>query len=144
MLVNPNNKEQLKKATEHFNKLVSSGSSFELKKVVKTRSQAQNRALHLYFRLISYHLNELGMEFQYQGIKGTDISLMYTENLVKEFIWRPIQVALFDVKSTTKIDTTQINRIVEVLSKFFAERGIEIVFPSIDTLINEYYGTKMV
>ena len=144
MLVNPNNKEQLKKATEHFNKLVSSGSSFELKKVVKTRSQAQNRALHLYFKLISDQLNELGMEFQYQGIKGTHMSLMYTENLVKEFIWRPIQIDLFDVKSTTKIDTTQINKIVLVLSKFFAERGIEIVFPSIDTLINEYYGTKMV
>ena len=56
------------------------------------------------------------------------MSLMYTENLVKEFIWRPIQVALFDVKSTTKIDTIQINRIVLVLSRFFAAKDLDKYF----------------
>ena len=59
--------------------------------------------------------------------------------MVKEFIWKPIQLTMFGIKSTTEITTLQINTILDVLSKFFSERGIAIHFPSkIDLLIKDF------
>lgn len=107
----------------------------ELKEVKLTRSGKQNRALHVFFTIISNELNELGMEFQYTGLKGSTLSTRYTPHLVKEFFWRPVQIALFNIQSTTKIDTQQINEINEVVIKFFAERGVELFFPSLESLM---------
>ena len=107
----------------------------ELKEIRITRSMKQNRALHVFFTIISNELNELGMEFQYTGLKGSTLSTRYTPHLVKEFFWRPVQIALFDIQSTTKIDTKQINEINDVIIKFFAERGVELYFPSIESLL---------
>jgi len=107
----------------------------ELKEVKLTRSGKQNRALHVFFTIISNELNELGHEFQYTGLKGSTLSTRYTPNLVKEFFWRPLQMALFNIQSTTKIDTQQINEINEVVIRYFAERGVELFFPSIESLM---------
>lgn len=98
------------------------------------RSSQQNKALHKFFGIISMQLNEMGLEFGYQGLKGIDITVMYTPTIVKEFIWKPIQKALFDINTTTKLDTFQMNQVIDVISKFFLERGVDIVFPSIEQL----------
>lgn len=121
---------------ERSNKLLFKRSNVELKEVRLTRTAKQNRAMHLLFTFIATELNELGLEFNYTGLKGSNMSTRYTPHLVKEFFWRPIQVALFDIESTTKIDTKQMNEITDVISKFFAERGVVLEFPSIDQLIN--------
>lgn len=117
-------------------KLISKQCQVELKEVKLTRSGKQNRALHVFFTIISNELNELGMEFQYTGLKGSTLSTRYTPNLVKEFFWRPVQIALFNIQSTTKIDTQQINEVNDVIVKFFAERGVELYFPSIESLMD--------
>ena len=104
----------------------------------ETRSSNQNRALHLYFRIISDQLNEMGMEFNYMGISGQTYATRFTPEIIKEYTWRPIQKALFNVKSTTKINTKEINEIAEVISRFFEERGIDIEFPSIELLMNKF------
>ena len=41
-------------------------------------------------------------------------------------------MALFDIESTKNINTIQINEIVDVISKFFGERGVIIEFPSVE------------
>ncbi len=106
----------------------------------KKRTNSQNRALHLYFTHISNEFNDLGMTFNYTGIKGKTIETIYTSHIIKEFVWRPIQMVLFDIKSTTQINTEQINNIIDILSKHFAEKGIEINFPSIDYFKNKIYN----
>ncbi len=95
------------------------------------RSTLQNSALHLYFTIISTELTNLGITFNYSGIKGQNYEMPYTSEIVKNFIWKPIQIALFDFESTTKLTTNNINTIVDVITKFFAEKGIQIIFPSI-------------
>ena len=60
---------------------------------------------------------------------------MYTPDLVKNFVWRPIQTALFDIESTTKIGTQEIDKIIDVITKFFSDRGVYLPFPSIETLM---------
>lgn len=99
-----------------------------------TRSSLQNRALHKYFELIAIELNELGQEFCYTGISGKQLQMRYTQSIIKEMFWKPIQQTMFGTNTTTKLDTKQINEIVDVFSKFFAERGVVLSFPSIDTL----------
>jgi hypothetical protein len=130
-----------KRADEYYSKLKRLGKQIELKEVKLTRSQQQNKALHVYFTLISYELNDLGHEFLYNGIKGDTFSMRYTPDIVKEFIWRPIQLALFKIKSTTKINTIEINEIVDVITKFFAEKGVVIEFPSIESLMSKKKGS---
>jgi len=103
---------------------------------IKRRTTQQNSALHLFFSFVANELNEIGITYQYRGLKVQVMELRYTANIVKEFVWRPIQIAMFNKKSTTKINTQEINQIVDVITLFFAERGVSIEFPSIETLIN--------
>ena len=104
----------------------------ELKHIKKTRSTNQNSSLHLFFTMISEQLNELGMEYIYFGLKGQEISLTYTPELVKTFFWKPIQLALFETESTTKLTTEQMNRIIDIIIKFFGDKGVVIEFPCFD------------
>lgn len=136
MIYNLQNTEEVDKAKDRFNHLVKQGKTIDLLEKKNTRTTRQNSALHLLFTIISSQLNEMGMEFTYYGLKGQELSVMHTPDLVKNFIWRPIQIALFDIKSTTKINTEQINKIVDVLAKFFADKGVVIQFPSKDQIEN--------
>lgn len=139
MLYNLQNKKEVDNfdlKVLHFKKL---GKTVELIEKKNTRSNKQNKALHLLYSIICTNLNDIGLTYKYIGLKGAVIETRYTSHIVKEFIWRPIQIAMFNVQSTTKINTTQINEIVDVLAKFHAEKGIVIEFPSkeqIEKLIN--------
>jgi membrane protease subunit (stomatin/prohibitin family) len=139
MIYNLQNENESQNAKQRFEYFLKSGKTIDLLEKKNTRSSQQNKALHMLFTIISSQLNEMGIDFQYVGLKGMELSMRHTPDLVKNFIWRPIQIALFDIKSTTKINTKQINEIVDVLTKFFAEKGVVIQFPSkdqIDKLIN--------
>jgi len=135
MKFDTSNDIQKAEAKNKFNALIFKKACIEIKEIKETRSAKQNNALHLYYKFISDQLNEMGQEFNYQGITGNTFSTRFTPEIIKEYTWRPIQMALFNIESTTKIDTKQINEIVEVISKFFAERGIDIEFPSIESLM---------
>jgi len=110
----------------------------EFKEVKQTRSNLQNRALHLFFAFICQELNNLGITFNYTGIKWMPTETRYTELLVKETIWRPIQMTLFNIESTKDIGSNEINEIAEVIIKHFADKGIELSFPS---QFNKYLET---
>ena len=139
MIFNLKNESEAEKAKEKFNHFVKTGKTINLVEKKNTRTTRQNSALHLLFTIIANQLNEMGVEFQHIGLKGQIISTRHNPHLVKEHVWKPIQKALFDIESTTKLNTEQINEVVDVLAKFFGERGIVIQFPSkeqIETLIN--------
>ena len=120
-----------------FKKLIELGKTIELKALSDNRSSKQNRALHKLFTIMSEQLNEMGLEFNYDGVTGKKLSTRYTPDVVKNYFWRPIQMALFDIESTKHINTIQINEIVDVISKFFGERGVVIEFPSVEMLMNK-------
>jgi len=118
--------------------MLNDGDKVKVKKITKKRSLQQNRALHLFFIMVSDNLNDLGITFVYRGLKGQEIETPYTEILVKETLWKPIQKTLFDIESTTELDTEKINKILDILVNFFAEKGISISFPSrFDLLIEQ-------
>jgi hypothetical protein len=120
---------------EYSEKLLRLGKQCDLTEVRITRTQQQNKALHVYFTLISHELNELGLEFSYSGLNRASFSMRYTPEIVKEFIFRPLMSASFDIKSTTKLTTSQIDELIDVITKFFAERGVTLDFPSVESLM---------
>tara|TARA_R110000751_G_scaffold292982_1_gene400421 strand:+ start:32 stop:442 length:411 start_codon:yes stop_codon:yes gene_type:complete len=124
----------INRAKVYFDRVLKLGKQIELKENKLTRSQKQNKSLHVLFTIISYQLNNLGQTFSYEGLNGNSFEIRYTPNVVKNFIWRPIQIAMFDIESTTKINTNQINEIVDVLVKWFGEVGVEIEFPSVESI----------
>ena len=132
MIYDTSNKKELDAFKYRSNFLVNNNKVIDLKEVKKTRSNKQNASLHLFFTMISEQLNELGMEYTYKGLKGLNISLMYTDELVKMFFWKPIQLALFETKSTTKLDSRQMNQIIDIIINFFAEKGVVLEFPHIE------------
>ena len=131
------NIQELNKAKVKFSYLCSKGALIELTEKRSTRSSLQNKALHKYFLIIVDALNELGMEFQYLGLKGQTLSTRYTTTIVKNQFWRQIQIAMFDIESTKDINTKQMNEIIDVIDKFFAERGVYVQFPDKEQLKDE-------
>ena len=128
---------EAKQARVKFDYLISEGKAFELKEKRITRTLKQNSAMHKFFVMVSTELNDLNIEFVYEGLSVDSISMMYTPELVKDFFWRPIQMALFGIKSTKKLNTAQINDIIDVITKFFSDRGVFVEFPGNDRMISE-------
>ena len=134
MLYNLQNTDEIKKFDERCVWLKSKGKTVDLIEKKNTRTTNQNSALHMLFGIMTNQLNELGLEFHYFGLKGQVLTTRYTPFICKEHLWRPIQITMFGITSTTKINTEQINEIVDVLSKWFGEKGVVIQFPSKETI----------
>jgi hypothetical protein len=131
-----NNELDANKARVKLEYFIKEGKVFELKQKRMTRTLRQNRALHKFFEMIAGELNDLGIEFTHVGLSVDIISTMYTPELVKNFFWRPIQIALFGIDSTIDLNTHQINDIIDVITKFFGEKGIYVEFPNKEALLN--------
>lgn len=136
MIYQSNIELDAKKAKAKFDYFLKEGKAFELKEKKITRTLLQNSAMHKFFQMVSTELNDLNIEFVYEGLTVDSITMMYTPELVKDFFWRPIQMALFDIKSTKKINTDQMNSIIDIITKFFSDRGVFVEFPNRDRMIS--------
>jgi len=97
------------------------------------RTEQQNRALYLWLELVAQTLRENGQDMQ-TVLKHAKVSIMPTKESVKVMIFRPIMEAMFSKKSTTELSKQQeIDKVVDVITRHFGERGISIPpFPSIE------------
>ena len=94
----------------------------------KQRTITQNRAIHMYFKLLAYELNEAG--FDVMKTLNHEIAIPWNEHLIKELIWRKVQKAMTDKKSTTKLNTDEIGKIYEVINRHLSSTlGISVDFP---------------
>lgn len=100
---------------------------------VKTRSSAQNRAIHMYMTMIAEQLNNAGYTFT----NSLDIEVPFTMELIKESIWKPVQKELFDIKSTMQLNTERINKMIDVFSLHFGKKGIYVEFPNWQVFLNK-------
>ena len=129
-------KEEKQKFEDHVLKLYDKNGLIEVVEKRKTTSSLQKRALHKFFAFISDALNEIGHEYIMPlNMIGDEISIKFTPVLVKETLWRPIQMCEFGIESTTDIDTHQMNEINDIIIKYFGDRGYTISFPSIQSLL---------
>jgi transcription elongation factor Elf1 len=94
------------------------------------RTNQQNRALHKYFSLLSDSLNDAG--FSVRKTLRNDIEIDWTQQLVKELLWRPVQLIITQKDSTTDLNKIEeITKIYDTLNRFLGEKtGVYVPFPS--------------
>lgn len=93
------------------------------------RTLSQNAALHKYCQDVANELNEAGLDMR--KVLKPGISIPWSKNSVKRHLWRPIQEAMFDKLSTTKLESKEVSEVYEVLNRHMAEKfGISVEFPS--------------
>ncbi len=114
--------------------LKSKGATVEMKEKKGSRTLKQNNAIHLYCEMIAETFNEMGWTFRFEGVKNVEMELTYSMILVKETMWKPIQMALFSKESTTELTRKEVSEVAEQIEHFFAQRGINLPFPSIENL----------
>jgi hypothetical protein len=91
----------------------------------KQRTNAQNRALHLFCRLLSKTLNDAGLD-QRTVLKET-VEIPWNEESVKESLFKPVEKAMFGHDSTTEADTTDYSKVHEVLVRHLADKfGVQV------------------
>lgn len=97
-------------------------------KTGKQRSQTQNAALHLFCKQLANELNNAGYDFRTFVKEGYPVP--FNENLVKDFLWRPIQEAVTGKVSTTKPERGEYSQIYDVINLKMAEYGLHVPWPS--------------
>ena len=121
-------------------------SDFDLLNIIgflpKKRSVTENKSLHKLFYHIADELNEMGHTFTYKGLKGMEIDCKYSGTIVKEMIWKPLQMSLVGKNSTTQLTNEDEKLIFSVLEKWFAEKGIDIVWPCESEDYHNYLKSK--
>jgi hypothetical protein len=121
---------QPERADRYLQELKEQGAIIEIKKVSQTRTNLQNRALHLFFDMAAKELNENGVTYHYFDLNGVDVETRWTKDLFKEMTWKPLQVAMFGTDSTAKLKRNEIDPIFEAINLMFANMGIQISFPN--------------
>ena len=97
-------------------------------KTGKQRSSQQNKALHVYLKLLSDALNDAGFDMQATLKEGT--SIPWNEHMAKEMLWKPVQEVVTGHKSTTKPEREQYTEIYEIINRKIAEKcGFSIAWP---------------
>jgi len=101
-------------------------------KTGKQRTSTQNASLHKFCALLAEALNDAGFDFRLFMKEGYPVP--FTEVLVKEHIWRPVQKAVTGHESTTKPKTNEYAMIYDVLNCKLAEHGLYVPWPSKDSI----------
>ncbi len=96
-------------------------------------SRNQNRALHLYFKIMAEQCQINGITTRELWQKGFEVPV--TLQIFKDNVWRPLQISLFNKNSTQELDSKEINQLFDVINKEFGETyQIHRPFPSIESL----------
>lgn len=95
------------------------------------RTMLQNSAMHRYFELLGSALNDAGLDMRrvFEVFKDS-VEIPWTPANVKEHLWRPIQIAQFGKKSTTKLDRKEVSEVYKTLTRFLTQRlSVNVPFP---------------
>lgn len=105
-------------------------------KQYKQRTIRQNKALHVYFKLLAKSLNDAGLDMK--AVLKPEVEIPWSKHSVKEYLWRPVQNIQLGKKSTTQLTTVEIDIIFDTLNRHLSEKfGIQEDFPSIERIMRE-------
>lgn len=97
------------------------------------RTDAQNRAIHLYCAQLADALDREGHTLQNVVERIKKAEIRPTQENIKETVFKPMAKALFGVDSTTKLTTSQVDRVYEMVNAFIGrEFHLYIPFPCDD------------
>ena len=103
-------------------------------KPFKQRTPQQNKALWVYFQLIADRLNDAGLDLRV--VLKPEVEIPWSKDSVHDFLWVPIQDVMLRKKSTTELNTADIDKVYMTLNRFLAEKhGVSEPWPSFDDLL---------
>ena len=82
----------------------------------RQRTPKQRAALEVYCRLLAEAMNDGGFDMVYV-LSREGAAIPWTQNSVKERLWRPVQVAMLDKESTTECDRKEYSAIYDTLTR---------------------------
>jgi hypothetical protein len=92
-----------------------------IKQKQETRTELQNNSLHLWLTQLSDEFNEKDIDMRL--LIREDIKIPASMMFLKEYVWKPVQKALFGKKSTTQLfKTKEIDQIVDIINRAVVER----------------------
>ena len=96
-----------------------------------TRTELQNRAIHLYCTWLADALNAAGYGMSYvMRILSKNQDIPWSMESVKERLWRPTQKHTFGKDSTTKLNTDEVGTVYEALNLCTSDKlGVSVNFP---------------
>ena len=100
-------------------------------------TRQQQKAEHVYYRLVAESLNNAGYTLakSFEKMDVSKLEVPWTEENVKEIIFRVIMKQMYpDIESTTDMDTRQVNKVYLTVDHFLTDRfGIESIdFPALE------------
>ena len=101
------------------------------------RTTQQNKSLWLWFTLLAEKLNDSGLDMRVLLKEGIDIP--WNKQTIHDFIWKPVQKALLQKDSTTKLlKKEEIDKVFDTLTRHLGTKfGVYQEFPSIEHLIED-------
>lgn len=94
----------------------------------KARTILQNSALHLYCKMLADDLNDAG--FDMRRTLKPEAEMPWNMQNVKDYLWRPIQIALIEKESTAKLTTKEVGEIYQTLSRHLSQKfGVTTGWP---------------
>ena len=107
-------------------------------KSAKARTLTQNASIHKYCAMLAEAFNEAGLDMNAVLAEGT--SIPWSEERVKELIWRKVQIAALGKESTTKLETFEVSQVYDIVNRHISQTfSIFIPFPSKNELIAKSY-----
>lgn len=101
----------------------------------KQRTIKQNSSLHLWFTQLSKAMNDSCIPLFVKIGNRNTIERTWNMRSVKEFLFRPVMISITDKKSTTQLNTKEIDQVAEPILKWLGEDWkLEVPFPSKETL----------
>ena len=97
------------------------------------RTEQQRKAIEVYCREMANLANDAGYEFasfiEHKKLKGTETP--WSQELFKEYVWRPVQQAYLSKASTTRLKPEEVTVIYDVVNRKMAEiAGVSMNFPN--------------
>jgi len=113
----------------------------ELELVPSKRTSLQNSSMWLYCTHLAGALNAAGFDLRTFPFRD-GLSIPFTKASVMEHFWRPIQMAMVDKKSTTKLGTKEVSEIYTAVDQAIFDRtgGVRVDFPCRDSQMREALG----
>jgi hypothetical protein len=91
------------------------------------RTILQNSAMHKFFALLAEHLNGAGF-----GMKAVfeikNVEVDWTPEAIKEALWKPLQIAMLDKKSTAELSRSEVSQVHEQLMKALGESKLAVPY----------------
>ena len=101
-------------------------------KTGRQRTDTQNAAIHVFCRLIAEALNGAGYEMKVDSpVLRSEVEVPWTQDSVKDFIWRKVQMSLYPAKeATVKLERTEVSEVAEVIIRHLGEKfNLQVSFP---------------